>query len=594
MSVKKQNPEISALEQSPSLKNWGEPHALPKENVYIQCGWGHLLFGHTFKSQDDIVELMSKEEEGSRDLALYIRDPQVVLAKAPQDLFIDPSYTYRLALEKYEPLKDKPDTFSIRPLDTDSESDIEEINRIYLAHKMVPVDPEFLKKPEDHVAIKYWVAVDNDTDDIISVCMGIDHKQAFDDPENGSSLWSLAVDPQAKHARVGLQMVQNLAEFFKKERRSFLDLSVLHSNAGAIALYKKLGFEQIPVFCIKNKNAYNENLFLGPDLERGLNPYSMIIINEARRRGIRVDILDPVDNYFKLSTGGRNVTCRESLSAMTSSIAMSRCSDKRTTVRLLRHAGLNVPAQQVAATPYKNMEFLKKHKTIVVKPADRDYGLGLSLNVSTDNELVNALDKAYKVSHKVVLQEMIEGEHLRIVIIDYEVAAAAIRKPPIIVGDGEHTILDLIKKQSRRREQATQGESRIIIDEELRHTINGAGYSLDDILKKGVELQVRQWASLHQGGTLHDVTDILHPELAAAAREAARTLHIPVVGLDFIVNSAEEPQYVIIQANERPGLANHEPQPTAEKFIDFLFPQSIGRANNDGEVPDKAIEDKKN
>ena len=126
------------------------------------------------------------------------------------------------------------------------------------------------------------------------------------------------------------------------------------------------------------------------------------------------------------------------------------------------------------------MEFLKKHKSIVVKPADGDYGLGLSLNVSTDNELVSAIDKARKVSHKVVLQEMIEGQHLRIVIIDYEVVAAAIRKPPIIVGDGEHTIIELIKKQSRRREQATQGESKIKIDDELRHTINSAGYSLDD------------------------------------------------------------------------------------------------------------------
>lgn len=591
MCAKEQTPEIMNIEQSPSLKNWGEPHTLPKENVYIQCGWGHLLFGHTFQSQDDIVALMSKEEEGSRDLALYIRDPQVVLAKAPQDLFIDPSFTYRLPLDKYEPLKDKPEAFSIRQLD--HETDIEDINRIYLSHNMVPVDPDFLKKPEEHLAIKYWVAVDNTTNDILGVCLGIDHKQAFDDPENGSSLWSLAVDPQAKHPRVGLQMVQNLAEFYKTEGRSFLDLSVLHSNTGAIALYKKLGFEQIPVFCVKNKNAYNENLFLGPDLEKELNPYSTIIINEARRRGIRIDILDATDNYFKLSTGGRTVTCRESLSAMTSSIAMSRCSDKRTTVRLLRNAGLSVPAQQVASTPANNMKFLNEHEKLVVKPADGDYGLGLSINVETRNELVNAIDKAYEVSHKVLLQEMVEGQHLRIVIIDYEVVAAAIRKPPIIIGDGEHTILELIKKQSRRRAQATQGESKIIIDDELRHTINSAGYSLDDILEKGTELQVKKGASLHQGGTLHDVTEELHPKLAEAAREAARTLHIPVVGLDFIVKSPTEPEYVIIQANERPGLANHEPQPTAEKFIDFLFPQSIGRANNYGEVPEKEPEEKR-
>jgi D-alanine-D-alanine ligase-like ATP-grasp enzyme len=70
------------------------------------------------------------------------------------------------------------------------------------------------------------------------------------------------------------------------------------------------------------------------------------------------------------------------------------------------------------------------------------------------------------------------------------------------------------------------------------------------------------------------VTDSLHAELANAAVVAARTLDIPVVGLDLIVDAPEQPGYRVIEANERPGLANHEPQPTAERFIDYLFPQT--------------------
>jgi D-alanine-D-alanine ligase-like ATP-grasp enzyme len=71
------------------------------------------------------------------------------------------------------------------------------------------------------------------------------------------------------------------------------------------------------------------------------------------------------------------------------------------------------------------------------------------------------------------------------------------------------------------------------------------------------------------------VTAKLHPRLGEAALAAARALLIPVTGLDFLVPSVEGPEYTIIEANERPGLANHEPQPTASKFIDFLFPQTI-------------------
>ena len=87
-------------------------------------------------------------------------------------------------------------------------------------------------------------------------------------------------------------------------------------------------------------------------------------------------------------------------------------------------------------------------------------------------------------------------------------------------------------------------------------------------------LAVRKTANLHTGGCLEDVTAILHPVLKDAAIRAARALDIPVVGLDMMVSAADQPEYVFIEANERAGLANHEPQPTAERFIDLLFPHS--------------------
>ncbi|MCC5870554.1 MAG: N-acetylglutaminylglutamine synthetase, partial [Gammaproteobacteria bacterium] len=81
--------------------------------------------------------------------------------------------------------------------------------------------------------------------------------------------------------------------------------------------------------------------------------------------------------------------------------------------------------------------------------------------------------------------------------------------------------------------------------------------------------------NLHTGGTIHDVTDELGLKLVEAAVRAARALDIPVVGMDFMVPDPSGDEYWIIEANERPGLANHEPQPTAERFVDLLFPQSI-------------------
>src|SRR5690606_3135525 len=93
-----------------------------------------------------------------------------------------------------------------------------------------------------------------------------------------------------------------------------------------------------------------------------------------------------------------------------------------------------------------------------------------------------------------------------------------------------------------------------------------------DVLPEGELLAVRRTANLHTGGTIHDVTSKLHPELNSASVAASRALGIPVTGLDLLVSAPDSPEHVFIEANERPGLANHEPQPTAERFVDLLFP----------------------
>jgi D-alanine-D-alanine ligase-like ATP-grasp enzyme len=178
----------------------------------------------------------------------------------------------------------------------------------------------------------------------------------------------------------------------------------------------------------------------------------------------------------------------------------------------------------------------------------------------------------------VVIEQFIEGQDLRIIVIDYAVVAAAIRRPAAVRGDGQHAISELIEKHSRRRAAATGGESRIPLDEETERCVRAEGYNMFDTPEAGAVIAVRKTANLHSGGTIHDVTAQLHRALANAAICAARTLSIPVVGLDLIVTDPASPDYVIIEANERPGLANHEPQPTAERFIDLLFPQTRSEA----------------
>jgi D-alanine-D-alanine ligase-like ATP-grasp enzyme len=115
------------------------------------------------------------------------------------------------------------------------------------------------------------------------------------------------------------------------------------------------------------------------------------------------------------------------------------------------------------------------------------------------------------------------------------------------------------------------------MDEETLRCLKLEGYGPDTVLPADTAAAVRKTANLHTGGTIHDVTPKLHPALGEAAVAAAAAIDIPVTGLDFIVPDVTGPDYRIIEANERPGLANHEPQPTARKFIDLLFPQTISQ-----------------
>lgn len=267
-----------------------------QSNVAIRCGWGRLLFAHTFTDPKTLSDTLREEQPEDRDIALYLRDPHVVLAQAPQELFLDPSHTYRLWLARYRPGRVRPRGFIIRRLQR--RSDAEAINRILRARGMVPMDPEFVWKHRDSQVFTYLVAGDPNSGEVIGTVTGVDHERAFDDPENGASLWCLAVDRQAQYPGVGRVLVTALADHYAARGRAFMDLSVMHDNEEAIRLYEDLGFVRVPVFCLKKKNPINEPLFMGPAPGSDLNVYAEIIVNEARRRGIAVDVLDAANGFI--------------------------------------------------------------------------------------------------------------------------------------------------------------------------------------------------------------------------------------------------------------------------------------------------------
>jgi GNAT-family acetyltransferase (TIGR03103 family) len=561
------------------------PHLVDamSKDVELELGWGRLIFGQTFADAGTLAEALRREAPGRRDICIYARESHVLVAGAPSELFIDPSHTYRLRFtDDSEEDKSPPSPVGVTVRALNDPSDADSMNRVFVRCGMVPAPVKVIWDNHLHQpAVTYLLAVRDDDGAVLGTVTGVDHELLFSDPERGSSLWTLAVDPGAGVPGIGIALTRTLAAHFRLVGRAYMDLSVTHDNAAAIRLYEKLGFRRVPVLAIKRKNAINVPLFSSPpETVDDLNPYARIIADEAIRRGIRVEVLDAETGEIRLSHGGRTVVTRESLSEFTSAIAMCRCDDKRLTRRLVAEAGINIPRARLATFDDGDFEFLKEVGEVVVKPTRGEQGNGITVGVTVEHgagELAAAVARAREESPEVLIEQRVTGNDLRLVVIDGRVVAAALRLPPEIIGTGEHSVRDLIVGESRRRSAATGGESRIPLDAVTEATVGEHGWKLDDVLPQGMRLRVRHTANLHQGGTIHDVTPNVNRELCRVAVLAAEAIGIPVTGIDLLVPDVTAQEYAFIEANERPGLANHEPQPTAAAFVDYLFPGQPGQ-----------------
>src|SRR3954466_5069764 len=343
----------TAVASTPAItsRSWKQPsqHQVRgmTSDVVVDLGWGRLVFGQTFDDLRGIVHALRAEESGRRDICIYPPDPHVLVGLAPDELFIDPSYTYRLSLHRYRPRAELIRGVFVRTVT--SLEEMQRINEIYARNGMVTGDAETMWAHHRTRTFTSLVAEGRRTRRVVGTVTGVDHVLAFDDPEGGASLWCLAVDAQDAPPGTGEALVRVLAERYVGRGRAYLDLSVMHDNTGAIALYRKLGFSRVAAVCVKRKNPINTPLFASrpPGLE-DLNPYALIIAEEALRRGIRVEVTDAASGEMRLSLGGRSVPTLESLAGVPTPAAMSRCDDKRVTRRIMERAGVRV-ARGVAA-----------------------------------------------------------------------------------------------------------------------------------------------------------------------------------------------------------------------------------------------------
>ncbi|MCX6997563.1 MAG: hypothetical protein NTV49_10865 [Kiritimatiellaeota bacterium] len=298
--------------------------------------------------------------------------------------------------------------------------------------------------------------------------------------------------------------------------------------------------------------------------------YTTTITRAARRRGIRVRVLDDTLPVFELRQGGRSVRCYNALTDRVGAATFHLAQNKHAANRLLHRHGFPVPAQELFVDFARARRFLARHRALVVKPAAQWGGRGVAVDVRTAAELRRAVRAARGYGEPVILEQCVAGEDQRLILVNAHCVAAIRRTPAAVTGDGRHTLAQLIRRQNRRTTRVDPGH-RIPLDAETRRQLALLGRRLAGVPRAGERVQVRLTSNVHTGGDCAVITGAIAPALLRLAARAARLFRLPVVGIDFLVDRRRK-KYWIIEISADLAISPPEGDEVARHFLDFLFP----------------------
>jgi cyanophycin synthetase len=332
-------------------------------------------------------------------------------------------------------------------------------------------------------------------------------------------------------------------------------------------------------------------------LEEQLGPSTRSIVEAAIARGIPARRLTE-GSLVRLGQGAKQRRILAAETDRTGAVAESIAQDKELTRTLLAEAGIPVPEGRPAADAADAWAAAEEiGAPVVVKPRYGNQGRGVSVNVSTREEIEKAWRVAREEDSSVVVERFVTGADYRLLVVGGKVVAAARRHPPTVVGDGGATVRQLVDRvnedPSRCGDHAT-ALSPIAIDEVALAVLAEQELTPDCVPGAGRMVFLRQNANLSTGGTSEDVTDVVHPEVAARAVEAARIVGLDVAGIDIvtadITQSLESQRGVVIEVNAGPGLRMHlEPTVGTPRDVGAAIVDTLFASDDDGRIPVAAV-----
>ncbi|HSI58620.1 MAG TPA: cyanophycin synthetase, partial [Ideonella sp.] len=327
-----------------------------------------------------------------------------------------------------------------------------------------------------------------------------------------------------------------------------------------------------------------------------LGPSTGCIVNAATARGIPHRRLTS-GSLVQFGWGSRQRRIWAAEVDTTSAVSESIAQDKDLSKVLLRAAGVPVPIGKPVETLDEAWEAAQEiGLPVVVKPLDGNQGKGVTVNIVSREHLEVAFKAAAEIG-TVMVEKFLPGSDYRMLVVGSRLVAAARRDPPHVIGDGVHTVrglVDLVNADPKRGDGHATPLTRIRFDEIAVARLEVQGLTPDSVPVLGRRVLLRNNANLSTGGTATDVTDDVHPEVAARAVAAARMVGLDICGVDVVCDSVlkpmEEQHGGVVEVNAAPGLRMHltpsygKGRPVGEAIINHLY-----GPGEDGRIPVVAV-----
>jgi cyanophycin synthetase len=328
-----------------------------------------------------------------------------------------------------------------------------------------------------------------------------------------------------------------------------------------------------------------------------LGPSTGSIVDAAVARGIPYRRLTE-GSLVMFGWGSRQRRIQAAEVDRTGAIAETIAQDKELTKKLLDAAGVPVPLGRTVSDPDDAWAAAQEiGLPVVIKPKDGNQGKGVTVNVTTREQLTAGFHAASEFRDDVMVERYLPGHDYRLLVIGNKLVAAARRDPPHVVGDGVHPIRELVARVNmdpRRGDGHATSLTKIRFDDIALASLAKQGYTAESVPPQGQRVVLRNNANLSTGGSATDVTDDVHPEVAARAIAAAQMVGLDICGVDLVCDSVlkpiEDQGGGIVEVNAAPGLRMHlSPSFGKGRAVGEAIISSMFDDGDDGRIPVVAV-----